>query len=106
MMTPQKMKFLCLTVYHKYGTMHLIHKHYLPSTPLTLIYTCKKKKMKKRTSRLFHWTMNIGLLKKFLTDHYAYMNINYHTDYVCTHVHIWITKPPPILNLWILNSKT
>ena len=37
--------------------------------------------MKKRNSKLFHWMMNMGLLKKFLTDHYVYMNIHYHTDY-------------------------
>ena len=52
-------------------------------------------------STLFHWRMNIGLLKKFLTDHYVYTNIHYHMDYAPTHVHIQITKPPLISKPWI-----
>ena len=45
--------------------------------------------------------MNIGLLKRFLTDHYAYMNIPYHMEYACTHVHMWITRLHPTLRPWI-----
>ena len=102
MMTPQKMRFLPLTVHHKCSTMHMIHDHYLPSTPLMPLFTWKKKKMKKkRNSKQFHWIINIGLLKKFLTDHYVYRNIHYHMDYAPTHVHIWITKPPLISKPWI-----
>ena len=92
------MMFLLLAILHKYSTMHLIHEHYLPSTPVMLPFTWK---MKKRTSKPFHWRMNIGLLKKFLTDHYVYMNICNHKDYALTHVHIRITKPPLILKPWI-----
>ena len=59
MMTPQKMKFLCLTVHHKDVTMHLIHEDYLPSTPLMLIYTWKKITKRKFQTILLndeHWT--------------------------------------------------
>ena len=59
------------------------------------------RQMKKRISKLSLWTMNIGLLNRFLTDHYAYMNIHYHTDYVCTHVHMQITRLHPTLRPWI-----
>ena len=98
MMTTQKMIILPLAMYHKYSTMHLIHEYYLPGTSFMLPFTWK---MKKETSKLFHWSMNIGLLKKFLTDHYAYMNIHDHMDYAPTCVHIQITKPPLILKPWI-----
>ena len=101
MMIPQKMMFLTLAMNHKYSIMHVIHDHYFPSTPFMLLFTWKKKKMKKRTSKPFHWRMNIGLLKKFLTDHYVYMNIHYHMDYAPIHVHIQMTKPPLISKPWI-----
>ena len=39
--------------------------------------------------------MNIGILKRFLTDHYAYMNIHYQMDYAHTHAHMWITRLHP-----------
>ena len=94
-MTPQQMMFLNLTVHHQFSTIHLTLEHYLLNTPLTLIYTWRKKKMKKRIFKPFHWMMNTGLLKKSLTDHCAYMNIHYHMDYAHTSVHIWITRPPP-----------
>ena len=41
------------------------------------------------------WMINIGILKRFLTDHCAYMNIHYHMDYAHTHVHMWITRLHP-----------
>ena len=78
----------------------MIHMNYLPSTILRLIYTCKKKK-KKRISKLFHWMMNIGPPKKFLTDHYVFMNICYHTDYAHTHVHMQTIKLLLTTRPWI-----
>ena len=98
MMTPQKIRFLPLTVHHKCKTIHMIHDHCLPSAPKMIIFTWKKKK---RISKPFCWMMNIGLLKKFLTDHYVYMNIHYHMDYARTHVHTWITKLPLTMTPWI-----
>ena len=87
-MIPHKMKFLCLAAHHKYSTLHLTQDHHLPSTPLSLINTWKKKQMKKRISKPSPWMMNIGLLKRFLTDHYANMNIHCHMDCALTHAHI------------------
>ena len=57
-------------------------------TALPLMNTWKMKQMKKRISKLSPWMMNIGPLKRLLTDHYAYMNIHYYTDYVHTCVHM------------------
>ena len=71
-MKPQKMMFFPLAMHHNYSTMNVIHNHYLPSELFTPLYTWKKKKMEKRTSKPFCWMMNIGPLKKFLTDHYVY----------------------------------
>ena len=97
MMTPQKMRPLSISVHHKCRTTHMIHVNYLPSTILMLIYAWKKK----RISKLFHWIMNIGLPKKFPTDHCVYMNIHYHTDYAHANVHIQLTKPLLTMIPWI-----
>ena len=44
-----------------------------------------QKKMKKRTSRLYLWTMNFGPLRNHLKGHYVFMSMVYHMDYV--HIH-------------------
>ena len=84
-----------------YSTLHLTQDHQLPSTPLPLMNTWKMKQMKKRISKSSPWTMNIGLLKRFLTDHCAYTNLHYHTDYADTHVNMWITRLRSISRPWI-----
>ena len=47
-------------------------------------YAQTVQKMKK-TSRWYLWMMNTGLLKKHLKEHYVFMNMVYHMDYVHTH---------------------
>ena len=103
-MIPQKMNFLHLTACHKYSTLHLTQDHHLPSTPLPLMNTWKKEQLKKRISKLSPWTMNIGLLKRFLTDHCAYMNIHYHTDYAYTHVPYADYQTPPCFKIMDLSD--
>ena len=98
MLTPQKRKLLLLTSVHKYNLTDLTLEHQLPRKPLMPMYTLKK--MKKRIFRLYPWMMLIGLLKKFLTDHYVYMNIHYHMDYASTHVHMQTTRLLPMSRPW------
>ena len=47
------------------------------------------------------WMMNIGPPKKFLTDHYVYMNICYLKDYAHTCVHMQTIKLLLTLRPWI-----
>ena len=63
------MMFLPIAMHHKYSTMNVSHNHYLSNALFMPLYTWKKKKMEKRTSKMFHWMMKIGPLEKFLTDH-------------------------------------
>ena len=86
-----------LAMHSQYSTMDVVHNHCLPHALFMPLYTWKKEKMEKRTSKLFQWMMNIGPQKKFLADHYVYMNIYYHTD--C--VHIWIINLPLTVTPWI-----
>ena len=57
--------------------------------------------VKKRISRLYSWMMNIGLLKKSLTEHYAYTNISDHMDYACICPHMQTTCFLPMSRPWI-----
>ena len=88
---------LPLTVHHKCRTIHMIHDHCLPSTPKTFIFTWKKK----RISKPFHQMMNIGLLNKFLTDHYVYTFIATQT----IPIPISIFGLPSFLLLWLHGFK-
>ena len=98
MLTPQKMKLLHLTSVHKYNITDPTLEHQLPSTLLVPMYIWKK--MKKRISKPSPWMMNIGQLRKSLTDLCAYTNIPYNTDYAHTHVHMQITRLLPTLRPW------
>ena len=60
--------------------------------PLAIYEHLKDEADEEEDFQLCPWTMSIGLLKRFLTDHYVYMNIHYHTDYAHTCVHMWITR--------------
>ena len=105
MMTLQKKKkSLYLTVCHKHSIdatdphVNLSSKHNLDAH----INLEEKEEERKRISKPFHWMMNIGPLKKFLTDHYVYMNIHYHMDCARTHVHTCkLTKLPLTMRPWI-----
>ena len=99
-MLPQKMMFRHLITHHKYSTLHLTQDHHLPCT-LTTYEHLVEEAAEEEDFQTVPWTMNIGLLKRFLTDHYAYMNIHYHMDYACTCVHMQITRLPSTWRPWI-----
>ena len=45
----------------------------------------QKMKRRKTTSRQYLWMMNIGLLRRYLKEHCAFMSMDYHMEYVHTH---------------------
>ena len=57
--------------------------------------------MKKKTSRWYLWTMNTGLLKKHLREHYVFMNMVYLMDYVSTHALMQTMTLFPTWTVWI-----
>ena len=64
-------------------------------------YAQTVQKMKRKTSRWYLWMMNTGLLKKHLKEHYVFMNMVYHMDYVCSHALMQTIKLSPTWTVWI-----
>ena len=77
-----------LTVHHKHHPEQYTDTYVLAQQTTTLQtapqYGQTAQMMK--ISRLYHWMMNTGLLKKHLTELSVFMNMAYLMDYANTHV--------------------
>ena len=68
-------------------TVHLLLEQLQPALQNT-----QKTKKKKRTSKQYLWPMIIGLPRKYLKEHCAFMNMAYNTGYAHTHALMGTTR--------------
>ena len=94
-----------LAVHH---TLHLdqcADTYLLPQQTTTLQtapqYAQTAQMKKKKISRQYPWMMNMGLLKKHLTELSVFMNMGYLMDYASTHVLMQTITLFPTWTVWI-----